>query len=153
MVSGRGWRQSGAVKYSAAEGRRAASSLQSGSLPSTLEARSERFPRRCRLTREEDILRVRAEGVRFRTPLFDVRSLPSTVAHSRIAVIVPRFGETAVARNKVKRRLRELSRKELLPSLTLTDVVIRANPAAYRAVFDQLRVRMSEVRLRLAAKP
>lgn len=54
-------------------------------------------------------------------------------------MIVPRFGHSAVDRNKVKRRLRELARTELLPTLAPLDVVIRANPTAYAADYDALR--------------
>jgi len=54
-------------------------------------------------------------------------------------VIVPRFGHTAVDRNTVKRRLRNLARTELLPSLPAFDVVIRATSGAYGASFDVLR--------------
>ena len=52
---------------------------------------------------------------------------------------MPRFGRTAVERNGVKRRLREVVRTELLPRLGLFDVVVRATPGAYGASFDALR--------------
>jgi ribonuclease P protein component len=45
-----------------------------------------------------------------------------------------------VARNQLKRRLRELSRIRLLPLDVAADVVIRIRPDAYRASFAQLRV-------------
>jgi ribonuclease P protein component len=55
---------------------------------------------------------------------------------------VPRFGQTAVARNRLKRRLRELARTRLLPvlvrQLPAVDVVIRPIPPAYAATFDAL---------------
>jgi len=43
-----------------------------------------------------------------------------------------------VARNRVKRRLRELSRTRLLPLELMADVVIRIRPEAYRASFPDL---------------
>lgn len=49
---------------------------------------------------------------------------------------MPRHKQTAVARNRVKRRLRELVRRELLPALMALpplDVVVRAMPEAYEA--------------------
>jgi len=49
---------------------------------------------------------------------------------------VPRHRQTAVARNRVKRRLRELLRAALLPALRASaplDVVVRATPEAYAA--------------------
>jgi ribonuclease P protein component len=61
---------------------------------------------------------------------------------TRVGLIVPRFRHTAVARNRLKRRLRELSRTRLLQSGIPADVVIRIRPDAYRATFAQL---MTEV--------
>lgn len=43
-----------------------------------------------------------------------------------------------MARNRVKRRLRELSRTRLLPLDLEADVVIRIRPEAYRASFPDL---------------
>jgi ribonuclease P protein component len=94
-------------------------------------------------------MRVHAEGARERTPCFDVRTAPTPCVHARVAVVVPRFSETAVSRNRVKRRLRELVRRELLPDLAPQDLVVRATPASYRATFDALRVAMRDVARRL----
>ena len=79
------------------------------------------------------------QGKRVRTAALEVRYLASPLLHARIGVIVPRYGHTAVDRNKVKRRLRDLARTELLPSLSALDVVIRAAPSAYAASYDTLR--------------
>lgn len=68
--------------------------------------------------------------------------------HVRVAVVVPKYGFTAVRRNKLKRRLRELARRELLPRPCSCDLVIRARREAYAASFDALR---AEVRLLAAA--
>jgi ribonuclease P protein component len=56
----------------------------------------------------------------------------------RVGLIVPRHRQTAVARNRVKRRLRELSRTRVLPLDLMADVVIRIRPEAYRASFRDL---------------
>jgi ribonuclease P protein component len=58
-----------------------------------------------------------------------------------VGVIVPRHKQTAVARNRLKRRLRELVRLRLLPALAdapPADVVVRVFPPAYAATFQQL---------------
>ena len=84
---------------------------------------------------------VRHEGKRFRTTHLEVRYLASLFRHSRVGIIVPRHKQTAVSRNRVKRRLRELSRLALLPSLgmpTPLDVVLRAMPSAYTGGFGDL---------------
>ena len=59
-------------------------------------------------------------------------------AVTRIGLIVPRHKHTAVDRNRLKRRLRELARTRLLPMLPPGHVVIRASPEAYAASFDTL---------------
>jgi ribonuclease P protein component len=67
------------------------------------------------------------------------------LAYLRVGVIVPRLGQTAVRRNKLKRQLRELARLELVPMLAHLDVVLRAGPVTYRRTFDELRVEVREV--------
>jgi ribonuclease P protein component len=56
-----------------------------------------------------------------------------------VGIIVPKHRHTAVLRNRLKRRLRELVRCELLPIVTTGDWVIRTRPEAYDASFDALR--------------
>lgn len=46
---------------------------------------------------------------------------------------MPRFRSTAVARNRLRRRLREAVRRKILPRLPALDVVVRSRPDAYRA--------------------
>jgi ribonuclease P protein component len=66
-------------------------------------------------------------------------------------LIVPLHKQSHVARNRVKRRLRELSRLSLLPALEGlgVDVVMRAMPAAYAASHAQLGDEVSRVIARL----
>jgi ribonuclease P protein component len=88
------------------------------------------------LTRTADLDAVRREGKRIRSPRLEVRYLASLSRLSRVGIIVPRHKQTAVARNRVKRRLRELVRCEFLPALALLppmDLVVRATPEAYLA--------------------
>lgn len=68
-----------------------------------------------------------------------------TQAQSRLGIIVPKYGRTAVERNRLKRRIREIGRIELLPFLPLADLVLRAIPAAYRATFVELRADVHQV--------
>ncbi len=53
---------------------------------------------------------------------------------------MPKYSHSSVERNLVKRRLREIVRQDVLPSLRSVDVVVRALPSAYRASFGDLRV-------------
>lgn len=79
---------------------------------------------------------MRREGKRFRTPRLEVRYIASLSLLPRVGIIVPRHKQTAVARNRVKRRLRELVRIAFLPalsSLVPMDIVVRVAPEAYDA--------------------
>lgn len=105
-----------------------------------------------RLTRTADLLMVRREGKRVRTPLLEVRVLASLLRHHRLGLVVPRHKHSAVERNRLKRRLRELLRAtwftplEVMPS---ADLVLYALPSAYAADFATLRSELTILATRL----
>ena len=73
------------------------------------------------------------QGRRSRTPRIELYWISNALGHPRLAVIVPRYGGTAVARNRLRRRLRERVRRNLLVRLEAWDLVVKARPDAYRA--------------------
>lgn len=64
--------------------------------------------------------------------------MASPLSHPRVGLVVPKRGRTAVDRNRVKRRLRELVRLHVLPELSGVDLVIRVRDEAYDAAFADL---------------
>jgi ribonuclease P protein component len=62
--------------------------------------------------------------------------------HPRMGLIVPKFQSSAVARNRLRRRLREIWRHGLQARQPAWDLVIRARPEAYRASFATLRTQL-----------
>ena len=86
-----------------------------------------------------------------RTRWFDVRSTATRLPYCRVAIVVPRFDRTAVARNVVKRRMRELVRQELLPKLPPLDLVLYAFRTSYDAGFDELRAAVRDIAPQLSA--
>ena len=82
-------------------------------------------------------------GKRFRTEHLDLRAAASPVPHPRVGIVVPKHKRTNVERNRLKRRLREIVRVDVLRSLPAIDLVIRARPEAYDASTMMLQ---SEVR-------
>lgn len=88
-----------------------------------------------------------------RTATMDVRATASLRAFVRVGVVVPRYKHSAVARNRLKRRLKELVRLEWLPILPPMDVVLRVIPPAYERDFDALRGEMRQAGQRLARLP
>ena len=63
-----------------------------------------------------------------------------------MGLIVPKFQSTAVARNRLRRRLKELWRRELMGTVPDWDVVLRARREAYQAEFAALRAQLLEWR-------
>lgn len=53
--------------------------------------------------------------------------------------MVPKYGHSSVERNKLKRRLRELARRQLLTRASSCDVLVRARREAYQATFERLQ--------------
>lgn len=137
------WRPSGAAKYSADAGRRDASASRCSSRRSTPAPESssradQRLRRRHRLTRGSELRATVRDGKRLRTTNLDLRVASASGGVSRIGFIVPKHGHSSVERNRLKRRLRELSRLRLLDLMlgvgagSVVDVVMRAQPGAYQ---------------------
>ena len=102
----------------------------------------QRYPRRHRLTRGTELDVVRNEGKRVRTEHLEVRALASLLPYARVGFVVPKYKRNGVARNQLKRRLREIVRTRVLPMLPPGDLVIRPHPTAYGASFEQLVVEL-----------
>jgi ribonuclease P protein component len=62
----------------------------------------------------------------------------SPLPHSRVAVVVGKQGHSIVDRNRLRRRLRELVRLNLLPACTGVDIVLRTLAQAYDVEFSVL---------------
>ena len=121
--------------------RQEAVGVESGSRP-------ERLPRGARIHSSSEIRRLLAKGKRQRTTSLDVYVAASGAARSRLGVIVPKHGRRIVDRNLLKRRLREIGRRQILPALdergARRDILIRARVAAYSAEFETLAREVSE---------
>lgn len=67
----------------------------------------------------------------------------SPAGRSRVGIVVPAYGHTLAERNRLRRRLREIARREWLPRAPRDgagpDLVIRARPAAYGVSYRSLR--------------
>ena len=105
--------------------------------------RGRRFPRERRITRGSEIRALFRRGKRSRTPHLDVLHSDSPVSFARVGVVVPKYGHTSVARNRVQRRLKEALRQEVLPRLdgagVAADVLVRARREAYDVSYARLK--------------
>lgn len=110
--------------------------------------RGEGFPREARITRSADIRGLLERGKRRRTKNLDVFFAASPASRSRMGIVVPKHGRRIVDRNLLKRRLREIGRREVLPALEAgssgIDVLVRARRVAYKAGYEDLRRELSE---------
>jgi len=103
--------------------------------------------RTARIRRTNEIRALLQRGKRRRTKHVDVFSAPSPVPFSRLGVVVPRLGRTIVERNGLKRRIREIGRRVVIPELArrgvAVDVLVRARSEAYQVGF---RILEGEIR-------
>jgi ribonuclease P protein component len=110
--------------------------------------RSEGLPTVARIAGSGDIRRLLELGKRRRTPHLDVFVGGAPGSCSRLGLIVPKHGRRVVDRNLLKRRLREIGRRQILPQLDeagmRTDVLIRARGRAYGIDFDSLAQEVRE---------
>lgn len=60
--------------------------------------------------------------------------------------VVPKSGHSSVERNRLKRRLRELSRTRLLPGAPAVDIVIRTRRDSYALPFEALERDVERIR-------
>lgn len=85
--------------------------------------------------------------------LLDVRVTASPSLCARVGIIVPKYGHIIVERNRLRRRIREIVRVRMLPTLRLvppTDVLVRALPRAYSASFEVLQREIDGIIARLS---
>ena len=80
-----------------------------------------------------------------RTSHLDLAWRPNPMGHPRLGVVVPRFQFTAVARNRLRRRVKEILRRDALATLPAVDLVVRAKRAAYAASFSVLRAELADL--------
>ena len=80
---------------------------------------------------------------------FSIRACASPLGFPRVGIIVPRHGQSAVLRNRLKRRLREIVRQDFLDGERGLDVVVKTAPGAYAATFAELRTEINGALSRL----
>jgi len=110
------------------------------------------FVHAARLRRSSEIALVRSNGTQLQHRLFALRARPNGLLEIRVAISAPRALGRAVARNRVRRRLREAFRLAIGavdrgPGL---DLLIVARAAAGTVEHGTLRAAAAEALERLA---
>lgn len=108
-----------------------------------------RLPPSSRITRTREIRALLHRGKRKKTSHLDVFFLSSGGSAPRLGLVVPKHRQSGVDRNRVKRRLREIGRREVLPRMRDAgqsgDLLVRARREAYEASYQQLRRELIEI--------
>ncbi len=66
----------------------------------------------------------------------------NSTGQPRMGLVVPKFQSSAVARNRLRRRLREIWRREIQHLQPAWDLVIKARREAYTASFEALQAQL-----------
>jgi ribonuclease P protein component len=91
------------------------------------------------LRRREDFARLTAHGRTRADRLLVLHFMPNALGHDRFGIATGRRIGGAVARNRVRRRVREILRADPADGHRGWDILIVARAAAAEASFDELR--------------
>lgn len=108
------------------------------------------FPKYSRI-QKGDIVRIMKEGAAYHSPSFSLKVLKNEVKNPLFAVIVSKkVAKTAVSRNKNKRRVREVLRKEAenLPQDRFYIVMLKKdlNKSIFLDIHNELKELLSRVK-------
>ena len=95
--------------------------------------------KRTRLTRSPEFERVYRQGAACKGRLFSVHAFPNEFGTPRLGLSVSRKVGSAVTRNTVRRRLREVFHSALSEMPSSWDLVVSARPEAAEAGFDEMK--------------
>ena len=101
--------------------------------------------RALRLRSAADFARVRQEGQQYRHPALSIGVRSNSYSHNRYGFIVSRALGGAVARNRIKRRLRALIARMHSNARQGYDIVIIARPRIIGQPFDALHRILTEL--------
>jgi len=141
--------QGGDERFSVGVEKRGGSNLWFVSQVNTPDPKKYSLSRRNRITRESELRVIKRAGNRLKTEHLDARAAVSLLSYCRVAVIVGKCGHTVVERNRLRRRLRELARRHIISSSSGIDLMIKALPSAYDAVYADLYSEMDWIQSHL----
>ena len=105
-----------------------------------MSRRSEALPREARLTNRTDFESVKKEGKWIRGDSFDLIAAANRYERMRLGIIVPLYSHSVAERNRLKRRVREVMRRLVLPRAAGSyDIVVKARRSAYALDYGGIR--------------
>ena len=121
---------------------------QSGNAAGEQKGRGFSFPKSARLLKHSDFERVYQNGRRYSLPHFAAFYLKRDAGQAglRVGFTVGRVLGGSVERNRIRRRLREAVRLNLLPvaDVVSADVVLQPRKSALQADFGELQQQVAE---------
>ena len=99
----------------------------------------ERFPRWCRLIHRNEYHRAFREGRRISLPGIKIVVAPNELGRARLGLAVSRKVGNAVVRNRMKRRLREIFRRQRHLFPHPIDIVVVPYAGSARFSFEELK--------------
>jgi ribonuclease P protein component len=99
---------------------------------------SESLPLRERIRKKKDFIILYRKGNRYRAKYFNLIYLSNTLAYSRVGVVASRKVGNAVTRNRAKRWMRELYRRNKDLFAYPIDLLMVATAEMKTAVWDEL---------------
>jgi ribonuclease P protein component len=112
-------------------------------------AAGQNLPRAARIRNVRDIRAILRHGRRCPAGPLDVYFRENSADRPRVAVIVPKYGHPSVERNRLKRRIREIVRREWLARRweegAAIDLLVRARPSAYEMSYSGLAANLTTV--------
>jgi ribonuclease P protein component len=99
----------------------------------------ERFQKHSRLIRSEEFVVTKARGKRRAGALMTIWLRPNALEHARLGLAVSRKVGKSHDRNLLKRRTRELFRRNALPFAVGMDYVVVFKPGAAELTFAALK--------------
>jgi len=118
-----------------------------------MKRKSEALPGEARITKKTDFERIKREGVWIRGEHFDVIFARGPEKCARLGVIVPLYSQNVVARNLLKRRIKEVMRRVVLPKMPgQCDIVVRVRKKAYETTYETIREELVKIAMRHSEK-
>ncbi len=105
-----------------------------------------------RIRKKKDFLFIYRKGNRYNGKYFSLIYLPSSLTFSRVGVVASKKIGSAVTRNKVKRWMRELFRRNKGLFAHPVDLLIVARPEMREVTWPELRERYIEAIDRIKKK-
>jgi len=100
---------------------------------------AESLPPRQRIRKKKDFLVLYKKGYRYKSKYFSLIGLPNALKYSRVGVVASRKVGNAIARNRAKRWMRELFRRNKDLLVYPVDLLIVATAAMREAAWPDLR--------------